>query len=121
MHGAICRGTCLSRREIKFGLHYLIAVCFNMWSVITSRRTILSSFIVRSSFSQSLLFFQTGSTYISESMTDTTKIPTVNLEFSSSASSKKVSLGANTIIINDQQPEMNAETGNTSLMLCLLQ
>ena len=35
---------------------------------------------------------QTGSTTISESMTDI-KIPTANLEFSTKASSKKVSLG----------------------------
>jgi len=53
---------------------------------------------------------QTGSTYISESMADMIKIPTANLGFSTTASSKKVSLGDSN---NDWQPEMAANTGNT--------
>jgi len=52
---------------------------------------------------------QTGSTYISESMTDIIKIPTANLGLSTKSSSKKVLLGDSN---NDRQPEMAAETGN---------
>ena len=46
---------------------------------------------------------QTGSTYISESMIDIIKIPTTNLRFSTTASSKKLSPGN---CDNDRQPEM---------------
>jgi len=49
---------------------------------------------------------QAGSTYISESMTDIIKIPTANLRFSSTASSKNRQF-------NDRHPEMAADTGNT--------
>ena len=55
---------------------------------------------------------KTGSTYISESMTDIIKIPTANLGFSTYASWKKESLGGSN---NDRQPEMTAEAGNTYL------
>jgi len=52
---------------------------------------------------------QTGSTYISESMTKFIKIPTANLGFSIYASSKKMPLGDSS---NDRQPEMASNTGN---------
>jgi len=55
---------------------------------------------------------QTGSTCISESMTDIIKISTANLRFSTTASSKRMSLDDSN---NDRQPEMAAETGNTYL------
>jgi len=54
---------------------------------------------------------QTGSTYISESTTDIIKITTANLGFSTTASSKKLSLDDYSNI--DRQPEMAAETGYT--------
>jgi len=53
---------------------------------------------------------KTGSTDISESMTDIIKIPTANVRFSTTASSKRVTLDDFT---NDPQPEMVAEPGNT--------
>jgi len=56
------------------------------------------------------MIVQTGSTYISKRMTDIIKIPTANLGFSTSASSKKMPLGNSN---NDWQPEMAAETGDT--------
>jgi len=46
---------------------------------------------------------------MSESMTDIIKIPMVNLRFSTTASSKRVSQDDSN---NDRQPEMAAETGN---------
>ena len=52
---------------------------------------------------------QTGSTYISESTTDVIKTPTVNLQFSTTASLKKMSPG---YFNNDRQPEMMVDTGN---------
>jgi len=52
---------------------------------------------------------QTGSTYISKSMTHIIKIPKVKLGFSTTGSSKKVSLCDSN---NDGQLEMVAETGN---------
>jgi len=53
---------------------------------------------------------QTGSTNISESMTDIIKIPTVNLRFSTTASSNKMVLGDSS---NDRQPEIVTDAGNT--------
>ena len=53
---------------------------------------------------------KTESTYISESMRDIIKMPTVNLIFASTASLKRVSLGNYN---NDWQLEMAAEEGNT--------
>jgi len=50
---------------------------------------------------------QTGSTYISGSMTNIVEIPTANLTFSTTANMKRVSLGD---FNNDRQPEMAAET-----------
>jgi len=53
---------------------------------------------------------QTGSTYVSDRMTDIIKMPTTNLRFSITASWKRVSLGDSN---NDREPEMATETGNT--------
>jgi len=55
---------------------------------------------------------QTGSTYLSESMIDIIKILTANLRYSTTTSSKRVSLGD---FNNDRQPEMVDETGNTHI------
>jgi len=52
---------------------------------------------------------QTGSTYISKSITDMSTFLTTNLKFSTTARSKKVSLGDSN---NERQPEMAAKTGN---------
>jgi len=53
---------------------------------------------------------KTGSTYISKSMADVIKISTANLRLSTTAISKRVSLGD---LNNDRQSEMVAKTGNT--------
>jgi len=50
---------------------------------------------------------KTGSTYISESVIDISKIPTAGLRFPTTASSRKLSLSDS---YNDRQPEMAAET-----------
>jgi len=55
---------------------------------------------------------QTGSTYISGSMTDNIKISMANLRFSATTSSNEMSLGDSH---NDRQPEMTADTENTYL------
>jgi len=57
---------------------------------------------------------QSRSTYISESMIDIIKITTANLWFSTTASSKKMSLGDSN---NNRQPEMAADTGNRMTLL----
>jgi len=58
---------------------------------------------------------QTGSTYISDNMTDTTAIPTAKLGFSTTPSAMKLTPGD---CDDDRQPEMamwTPKTGNTYL------
>jgi len=52
---------------------------------------------------------KTGSTYVSESMTDNVKILPAKLRFSTWASSKRMCLGDSS---NNRQPKTAAETGN---------
>jgi len=59
---------------------------------------------------------KTGSTYISESITDIIKIRTTNQRFSTTVSSNRMYLGDSK---NDRQPEMAAETAITQQCLYL--